>query len=303
MQKEIFNIYKPLGQTPLQALEAFKRKIKLPENYKMTYAGRLDPMAEGVLILLAGKKLAEKDKFLKLNKIYRAQILFGISTDTFDLLGKISCPFRANAPERGIPCKKSIGYTRDGVEIKTKYIKQTLLPEENLPTFSKIKHEIKNLIGNILLPIPPYSSVPIKGKPSFMHARAGKLNVNNMQSRGMEILAIKFHSYKKISGQTVLNTARKHIAKVSGDFRQKEILKLWEEKLKPGFRLGGRNDTSKHFKILDITISCASGTYIRSIAHRLGENLSCPALLYNLKRTAVGKYRINKSVILQERDY
>lgn len=267
MRKQIYNIYKPIGLTPLQALEAFRKQAKLPAGLKMSYAGRLDPLAEGVLILICGDRLKQKDKFLNLNKTYKAKILFGVSTDTFDLMGKI------------------------------------LKVDGKLPETQQIKKELKNLIGNIILPIPPYSSVPINGKPSFMHARAGELSLKNIQSREMKILKITFKGYKTISAQAVLKSAQQKIDKVSGDFRQKEILKLWTKHLSPGFRFKDRNDTCSkfvNFKILNLEVSCASGTYIRSIAQSLGERLSCPALLYHLTRQKVGPYNINLSIKLKK---
>ncbi|MFA5990732.1 MAG: hypothetical protein WC794_00600 [Candidatus Doudnabacteria bacterium] len=294
MRKQIYNIYKPIGLTPLQALEAFRKQAKLPAGLKMSYAGRLDPLAEGVLIIISGDKLKEKDKFLKLNKTYRAQILFGVATDTFDLMGKITSPFRANASERGIPDKRSLGCTRDGnteTGVRGKNQKEILLTGANLPTVDKIKREMKNLVGNIVLPIPPYSSVPINGKPSFMHARAGELSLKNIQSREMKILKITFEGFKTISAQAVLKSAQQKISKVSGDFRQKEILKLWKQKL---------SGKSFNFKIINMEISCASGTYIRSIAHQLGTQLNCPALLYHLTRQKVGRYNTKSSIKLKK---
>ena len=55
----------------------------------MTYAGRLDPMASGVLLVLAGEETKNKDKYLGLDKEYDFEILFGFATDTYDILGKV----------------------------------------------------------------------------------------------------------------------------------------------------------------------------------------------------------------------
>ena len=52
------------GETPLEALEAFRARNKKYKNEKMTYAGRLDPMAEGVLIVLVGEEVHNKEKYL-----------------------------------------------------------------------------------------------------------------------------------------------------------------------------------------------------------------------------------------------
>jgi tRNA pseudouridine(55) synthase len=155
-----------------------------------------------------------------------------------------------------------------------------------LPEIHEIKKEIKKLAGRTVLPIPPYSSVPINGRPSFMYARAGELGLDNINSREMNITKITLGTCKKISADKVLKSAQEKISKVSGDFRQKKILKLWNKKLKA---------IVAKFLVVDVVISCASGTYIRSIAHQLGNRLQSPTLLYNLKRTRVGTFSSNKS--------
>ena len=43
---------------------------------------------------------------------------------------------------------------------------------------------------------------------------------------------------------------------------------------------------------LDLEISCSTGTYIRSIAHDLGQMLGCGAVLSALRRTKVGAYSV-----------
>lgn len=48
----------------------------------------------------------------------------------------------------------------------------------------------------------------------------------------------------------------------------------------------------------EILIKCSKGTYIRSIAHDMGELLGCGAHLIRLIRTQAGKFRIENSVAL-----
>ena len=55
----IFNIYKPVGISTLDTIKLLKEKYPELKNEKMTYAGRLDPMAEGALIVLAGNAVYE----------------------------------------------------------------------------------------------------------------------------------------------------------------------------------------------------------------------------------------------------
>jgi tRNA pseudouridine55 synthase len=50
---------------------------------------------------------------------------------------------------------------------------------------------------------------------------------------------------------------------------------------------------------LPFTISCSSGTYIRSIASELGEKLGCGAHLESLRRTRIGQFHVGDAVTLE----
>ncbi len=52
--------------------------------------------------------------------------------------------------------------------------------------------------------------------------------------------------------------------------------------------------------IIDLEIKCSSGTYIRSIAHDLGQSLGCGAYLFKLKRTEIGSYNLLNSFSLEQ---
>jgi tRNA pseudouridine(55) synthase len=85
----VITIYKKKGETPYEAL--MRLRLARPEYaaLPLSYAGRLDPMAEGVLIVLVGEENKYREKYLDLEKTYKVQILFGIGTDTYDVLGKV----------------------------------------------------------------------------------------------------------------------------------------------------------------------------------------------------------------------
>ena len=267
---KILNIYKPVGISPLDAIKALKEKHPELKDEKMTYAGRLDPLAEGVLVILAGNAVYEKEKYLKLNKEYEAEILFGFNTDTYDILG---------------------------------------LPENN-PQSSPISRfnldiGVKKLEGGISLPLPPYSSYKIKGKPLFQWARDGKLGEIEIPMRQTKINSAELLSFDKISGQKLLEKIEQKINSVQGDFRQKEILKKWQGKMLPNLsdlpatlslarRAGSKNKEA--FWIAKIKINCSSGTYIRSIAHHLGKELKIGGVILSLTRTKVGNFEIKDSL-------
>jgi tRNA pseudouridine55 synthase len=51
---------------------------------------------------------------------------------------------------------------------------------------------------------------------------------------------------------------------------------------------------------LTVSVTCSAGTYIRSIAHDLGQLLGCGALLTSLRRTAVGEYHVSQAKTLEQ---
>jgi tRNA pseudouridine55 synthase len=47
-------------------------------------------------------------------------------------------------------------------------------------------------------------------------------------------------------------------------------------------------------------VSCTKGTYVRSLAHDLGQNLGCGAHLTALRRVASGKFDIRDALPLED---
>ena len=268
----IFNIYKPVGISPLDAIKLLKEKHPELKNEKMTYAGRLDPMAEGALLILAGNAVYEKERYLKMDKEYEGEILFGFETDTYDVLG---------LPEKIIHYRRSMSIV-------------------------KIRKILKKFEGEISLPLPPYSSYKIKGKPLFQWARKGKLSEIEIPIRQTKINSAKLLSLNEISDKNLMKTIEQKISLIKGDFRQKEILNQWQKMLPKScwsiktvtFQTVKRREKetlSRRFSLAKIKISCSSGTYIRFIAHHLGQELKTGGILLNLKRTKVGNFDIKDS--------
>lgn len=191
--KNVFRLYKNMGETPLQCLECFKAAHPEHASLPMTYAGRLDPMAEGELLVLAGGEIRNKEAYLALDKVYECEILFGVATDTYDILG--------------------------------------LVTEEDIRPVSRSDAEsaLAFLVGEREQPYPPYSSKAVEGKPLFSHAREGR-NVA-APSRKIAVHDLAFVSWREADEKSLLAEIRRRIGLVSGDFRQAEILCRWEEVL------------------------------------------------------------------------
>ena len=246
--KNVFVINKKEGETPLQCLESFRMKKKIGKDVPMTYAGRLDPMASGVLIILIGEECKNKERYLGLGKEYEFEVLFGFATDTYDILGKICA-------------RKDLAQIKD-------------LEKE-------IKKNLKFFKGKIVQKYPIYSSKTVAGKQLHEYARAGE--EVEAPEREVDVKTLKFKKLRKISSKTLLNNIEKRIAKINGDFRQKEILKIWKRELNPV-------SSKKGFYVGSFSARVSSGTYIRTISHDLGNHLGIPALAFTIKRTKVGKF-------------
>lgn len=54
--------------------------------------------------------------------------------------------------------------------------------------------------------------------------------------------------------------------------------------------------TNYHFPDLHMDVRCGSGTYIRSLGRDIGERLGCGAVMSALRRTQIGRFRVEKSV-------
>ena len=191
IMEAVLNIYKLQGMTPLQAIDRVRKAYPEYRNEKMTYAGRLDPMAEGVLIILVGDAVHKKEEYVQLDKVYEANIVFGFGTDTHDLLG---LPTVYDARAIGI---------------------------------ERIKKELVGLKGICEYPFPAYSSKPINGKPLFQWAREGRLHEIEIPKRSMCVHDVKLLELCAISADMVRKTVTMMVKNVRGDFRQTEILHQW----------------------------------------------------------------------------
>lgn len=247
--KKVIILNKREGETPLEALSRFRSRNKDYKNIPITYAGRLDPLVKGVLMLLAGSKTKEKEAYLGLSKEYKFEILFGFSTDTHDILGKVQHSY----------ILKNIG-----------------MPELK----EKINRQLKFFIGEFIQEYPMYSSKTVYGKPLFSYAR-NKTAVK-IPKHKVKITDLRFLKLRTITSKNLLANINRRIVKVKGDFRQEEILKIWNNKLE--------NSKTKFF-VASFYVKCGSGMYVRKLANDFGEKINIPALALSIERTRIGKWR------------
>ncbi|MCD4704712.1 tRNA pseudouridine(55) synthase TruB [bacterium] len=110
---------------------------------KIGFAGTLDPMASGLMILASGKATKFLDAFHLLGKIYEAKIELGKISDTFDAEGKIQ--------------------------------KSGIRNQDKKPTKDKIVKILeKKFTGTILQTPPIFSAKKINGQKAYNLARQNK---------------------------------------------------------------------------------------------------------------------------------
>lgn len=55
---------------------------------KLGYAGRLDPLAEGVMLALVGEENKDRQKYFDLDKEYEFEVLLGFQTESHDVMSR-----------------------------------------------------------------------------------------------------------------------------------------------------------------------------------------------------------------------
>lgn len=127
----------------------------------MGHAGTLDPAATGLMIVGIGEGTKKLHEFLKLPKVYEADVLLGVRTATGDMEGEV-------------------------------------LERKPVPDFAreKIKEVIEGMAGKITLPVPAYSAVKIRGARLYALARRGRAPQKTPEKE-MEIFWIRLRGEKR----------------------------------------------------------------------------------------------------------
>ncbi len=155
----ILNVYKEKGWTSFDVVA--KIRGILGRKRKVGHAGTLDPLAEGVLIVLTDEDTKKQNEFMNLKKEYEAEIAFGITTPTYDL------------------------------EVLPDVSSKQLNLEEILKL---LKDLLPKYIGEIDQKVPSYSAVKVDGKRLYRQARSGDINEDTLSVKRVTIYDIKILS-------------------------------------------------------------------------------------------------------------
>lgn len=271
MQK-YYIIHKNLGETPLQALERLRESCDISQQTPMTYAGRLDPLAEGELLILVGEECKQKERYIGLDKEYEVEILLGAQTDTGDVMGKVV----------------------DNLEVLTedKTVKKDFGIEE-------IRKVLEKFTGKVNWTYPAFSSKTVQGKPLFLWSLEGKIDEVEAPLRESEIYELELlgGSTSKLGASELREQVHSKINSITpvpkdvaskrlgADFRRAEVLASWAAFFAkcPKTPFGHKRE----LEVIKVRCKCSSGTYMRTLAQKIGEELGVPALALSIVRTEI----------------
>jgi len=249
-----FTIEKKVGETPLEALSRGKKTYNISQETPCAYAGRLDPMAHGTLLILVGETCKKQDSFVKLDKEYVFKVLLGYKSDSGDILG---------------------------------LAQQCTTPAI---TRKEIKEVAQSLQGKQTLPYPHFSSKTVQGKPLFLWTLEKRLDEITIPKTNTTIYTLKHLNTKTISTDQLqkyifnkinsLTETKETSKKLGENFRKESILKQWHTIL----------STKRQHTVITFRCKCTSGTYMRTLAEEIGTRLGTCGLAYSIHRTRIGKY-------------
>ena len=170
----------------------------------MAYAGRLDPMASGKLLVLIGDECKRQKSYHALDKEYEFSVLLGVSSDTGDVLGRLSATTQA--------------------------------PQCNLAT---LEGSIEELQGEITLPYPHFSAKTVAGKPLHVWTLENRLDEITIPTYCATIHRLTLTRSEEKTGAEVADEALLKIATIppvteqskalGQDFRRKDVRTDWRE--------------------------------------------------------------------------
>jgi tRNA pseudouridine(55) synthase len=259
MEKYIV-LEKKIGETPLSCAEAFRAKRPDLLGIPLSYAGRLDPMASGKLLVLIGEECKHQSNYRDLDKEYEFSVLFGVSSDTQDVLGRLTTEAE---------------------------------PRDQFLHIENIEAAADSLVGELTVPYPLFSAKTVNGKPLHMWTLEGRLdeikiptrtsNIYELILTGVDMLSrteITLSALEKIETIPKVTDPRKALG---NDFRRVDVRQDWKS-------FSENTTLPEEFTIASFRCTASSGTYMRTLATIIAEKLHTTGLAWHIHRTKMGIY-------------
>lgn len=255
--RRYFVLEKRVGETPLMTLNAWRAESPAYAKVAASYAGRLDPMASGKLLVLLGEECKRQREYTGLDKEYEIEVLLDVGSDTGDALGLV-----------------------EYAGTHTRYDQAALM------------RVLRAEKGRHVRPYPHFSSKTVGGKPLFLHALEGNLSNIHLPRHEEEIYTVKLEAVSHVRHETLASRIKQYLAlvprseepskRLGADFRIEAVKDRWAGVLQEAGR--------REFVVLRLRVVCGSGTYMRSLAPRIGAALGTKALALSIRRSKIGRY-------------
>lgn len=248
---DIYTIYKPIGETPLETITKFKLQQEGPIT-KICCSGRLDPMAHGQLLVLTNDKCKDIGIYNAKNKTYKFSFVVGVTTDTTDVLGIVSN-------------KVSLPLLNNNIN----YDIESIIKSFNNKTYDQEYHI--------------FSSMPVTGpqgkKPIWYYSK------NNIiiesPKKQISIYRLDINEQSTISSDNLYNLIKTNTSMLNitnrDQFRYDNVLTSWANYFE-------NMDTNTSYIYYTCTAHVSSGTYIRQLVKDIGKIANLPVLVTDLHR-------------------
>lgn len=255
MLPRTITVHKKVGETPLTALERLRTLRPELDGVPLAYAGRLDPMASGLLLVLVGEECKRQERYRGLDKEYEIQVVLGLGSDTGDVLGLV---------ESG------------GVY--------------PIPSQKEVMHVLASEVGEFERPYPAYSSKTVDGVPLFYRSLEGTLPdtlpTHRERLYSLSLVSIeqvdKQELYERVQEKLNLAPTTNEPSKALGaDFRIQAVRESW---------MKAQQECQSPLAVLTVRVVAGSGSYMRSLASRLGAAFETKGLALSIHRTKIGRY-------------
>jgi tRNA pseudouridine(55) synthase len=259
--EQYITLEKAVGETPLSCLEAWRANHPQYAAVPLAYAGRLDPMASGKLLVLIGEECKRQTEYHDLDKAYEFSVLLGLRSDTLDVLGRIEPAAR-----------------------------ETQAEPASAATLTKITDQ---LTGEIELPYPQFSARTVKGKPLHTWTLEGRLDEIEIPTKRSVVYELTCTGRETKSRTELCAEARAKIDRIptvsdprktlGADFRRVDVRADWER--------SKHDDTlPEQYTILHFSCVASSGTYMRSLGSEIAKGLGTVGLAWHIHRVAIGRF-------------
>lgn len=284
---------KAIGETPLSCAERWRATRPDLASIPLSYAGRLDPMASGKLLVLIGEECKHQADYHGLDKEYEFSVLFGAASDTQDVLGRLKA--RLSQPDevhRSIRSENAMSEdllrdTSSGCEV----------------TLEHLNKITDGLVGPLTFPYPLFSAKTVQGKPLHMWTLEGRLDEIEIPTRTSTIYELELAKIETKPRQEVAATALQKINTIpevtdprkalGADFRRTDVRADWQD-IATDFSLPSEY-TIAHFRCV-----ASSGAYMRTLATIIAEKCNTIGLAYHIHRTKIGRFDAENSIWSQE---